>query len=768
MTMIKGMPFITGRPVDNSGLLSRFLPPVPEGIVSKWAAENVEAGSWILDPFGTSPEFCLELARSGYHVLISANNPIARFLLDLGANPPNEDELRSALAELASTRVAEERLEIHLQQLYRSICSQCGQPVIAQAFIWDWETDAPYAKIYECRSCGESGEHPVVQSDIELAKSFSTSPLHRMRVLERITPPGDSERANVEEALSVYLPRAIYALVTLVNRLDSLLVSSRQDSSNQSKRDKCLIALVLSALDVGNNLWSYPSGRPRPKQLSSSPQFIEQNLWLALEEVVETLTSDLKPVEFSIYPNLPSSSSGITLYEGRLRELIDDLSHPNSSNRIEFGAVATVIPRYNQAFWTFSALWAGWIWGQEGIGSFRSVLRRRRYDWSWHCGALHSAFSSIVDLLPVNIPIIGLIAEAESSFLSATVISAERAGFTLKGIALRDDSKQAQLHWEYTPETKRPFQISAVHYDEDQQRELIVSKVKKQIQERREPTPYLISYAAALLSVAENQFFSKDERISPADEYSRIDQLIENALSPINDFIRYGGGERSPERANLWYQDIGSPANPLADNVEIEVYQLMTDRNLDDLISIDQTICEIFPGLLTPDYKLISSCVDSYSENGSFESGKFRLRVQDEPQRRTLELASTRLMLCDLGERLGFASQGDDPISWIDDNDQAGLVFYISSSAAIGKIIYYSTYPPENSVVVLPGARANLVLRKLRKNSFLNQEYERGWRIIKFRHLRHLLESPSLSRENLETLMALDPLTESPAQLRLL
>jgi hypothetical protein len=766
--MIKGMPFITGKPVENSGLLSRFLPPIPEGVASKWAKDTLEDSSWILDPFGTSPDFSLELARSGYKVLIAANNPIARFLLDLGADPPNEDELRSALAELASSRVAEERLEIHLQQLYRSICSQCGQPVIAQAFIWDWEADAPYAKIYECSSCGESGEHPVVQSDVDLAKSFSAAPIHRMRVLERITPPGDHERGNVEEALAVYQPRAVYALVTLVNRLDSLLISSPPGSSNKAKRDKCLIALVLNALDVGNNLWSYPSGRPRPKQLSSSPQFIEKNLWLTLEEAVFNLNSDLKSVEFSIYPDLPSENYGITLYEGRLRDLIEDLSHPNSSNHIDFKAVATVIPRHNQAYWTLSALWAGWIWGQDEIGSFSSVLRRRRYDWSWHCGALYSAFSPLVNIIPGDVPAFGLISEAETSFLSASVIAAEQAGFALKGFALRVDSKLAQLYWEYNPQPDSDQQISLVHFGEEQQRELMISIGHEQIRKRGEPTPYITLYAAALLSAVEHQFFMKSVPVSPAEEYSRIDQLIENALSSRSDFSRFGGGEKSLEKANLWQVSSEPPSNPLADKVEIEVYQLMTDRRLVEIESIDQSICDIFPGFITPDFELINACVESYSARDSFENGIIRLRFQDEPQRRTLELASIRLMLCDLGVRLGFSSQGENPISWIDNHEQLRMIFYISTSASIGNYIYSSDFPPEISIIVLPGARANLVLRKLKKNLFMYHEFERGWRFLKFRHLRHLLESPSISRENIDTLIDLDPLTESPAQLRLL
>jgi hypothetical protein len=728
----------------------------------------MENGSWVLDPFGTSPEFALELARSGFQVLISANNPIARFLLDMGAHPPNEDELRSALSELASARVGEERLEIHLQQLYRSICSQCGQPVIAQAFIWDWESSYPDAKIYECSHCGETGEHPVVQSDIEYAQSFSASSLHRMRVLERITPTGDPQRGNVEEALSVYLPRAIYALVTLVNRLNSLLVSPQLMASNQSVRDNCLIALVLSALDKGNNLWSYPSGRLRPKQLSSSPRFKEENLWFTLENAVATLASNRKPVQFSIFPNIPSGGGGVILYEGPLRDLSEDQSFLPSDIQFDFKAIATVLPRHNQAFWTLSALWAGWIWGQDAIGTFRSVLRRRRYDWSWHCGALNSAYGSLAELLSVKIPIFGLIAEAESSFLSAAIISAERAGFSLNGIALRPDNNLAQLYWEYDPRGKRHFQITAAHIIKDSQRELIVSNGIECIKKQGEPTTYIVSYANALLTIVENQFISRDEQISPADEYTYIDQLIENTLSFRNNFIRFGGGEKSPEKASLWHQDIQFPTNPLADKVEIEVYQLMAEGTFANEFSIDQSICDIFPGILTPNNELINTCIESYCDVNSLKSGQIILRSQDEPQRRTLELASIRLSLCDVGDQLGFSPQGENPIIWMDTYNRARLVFYVSSSAAIGDIIFSSTQPPENSVIVLPGARANLILYKLRNNSLLNQEFGRGWRFLKFRHLRHLLESPSLSRDNIDTLLALDPLTESPAQMRLL
>ena len=100
----------------------------------------------------------------------------------------------------------------------------------------------------------------------------------RARVLERVAPLDDPDREYAEEAIQHYLPRTIYALGTLINRLDGLQISS--------DRRRALTALILSACDRGNTLWPHPTERPRPKQLSTPPQFREGNIWTALEEAI--------------------------------------------------------------------------------------------------------------------------------------------------------------------------------------------------------------------------------------------------------------------------------------------------------------------------------------------------------------------------------------------------------------------------------------------------------------------------------------------------
>src|SRR5574339_670757 len=110
-------PYIPGmRPVE-PGPLARFNPPLEEGVISAWLpapafdAAQGKAGSWVLDPFGFSPRLALEAARAGYRVLVTVNNPITRFLLEMSARPPSETDFKAALADLSVAKKGEERCE---------------------------------------------------------------------------------------------------------------------------------------------------------------------------------------------------------------------------------------------------------------------------------------------------------------------------------------------------------------------------------------------------------------------------------------------------------------------------------------------------------------------------------------------------------------------------------------------------------------------------------------------------------------------------------
>ncbi|MFN2264908.1 MAG: hypothetical protein ACK2UM_11665 [Anaerolineales bacterium] len=760
------IPFIPGKSTNKEIVLSRFLPQIPDGIATKWLADKFSGGSIVFDPFGTSPDFALDIARAGNLVISCVNNPITRMLFSIGANPAQKEQYRSALAELARCRVGNERLELHIKNLYRTNCNQCGQPIIADAFIWERGTNVPHTKIYDCPHCGDSGEHPISQIDIDLAQSFSSDLMNRMRIIERITSPSEKERRNVTEALSVYQPRALYALVTLINRLEGLLISPRFNEPVDPNRENCLVALIITALDRGNNLWSYPTGRVRPKQLSSSPHFKEINLWFVLEDAVEQLSDHQEPVEIAYYPDLPRKERGICIFNGPIRQLSDQFNLGPDKRGLHINAVISAIPRHNQAFWTLSALWAGWIWGHEMISDFKSVLLRRRYDWSWHCAALRNAFDLIKHFIEIETPILGIIPEAEMSFIQSTIVAAGLSGYKLNGITLRADKKQAQVHWYVDPQ--KPVQISAPMILHEALQKSVIQNNISLLNQRGEPAPYIALHTAALLTIANNSGISQDPKTPAADEFSRIQNLVENSLTYKNGFLRHGGSEKSLERSYLWHQQAAMAGNVLSDRVESQIFQLIIDPEYKNYHKIDQIICSRFPGMLTPDAELINHCIESYSSKESLESGVIVLREQDEPGRRSREVSEICLSLHDLGSKFGYLTRGENPVEWKTTDGDATYAFHVISTAGIGSVIFSSPYPPNKSIIVIPGARANLLLYKIRNNFILTQLVNKGWRFLKFRHFRHLLESPTINHENLDQELEIDPMTESPAQLRLL
>ena len=106
---------------------------------------------------------------------------------------------------------------------YEYVCEKCGQEIQAESFLWRKGENAPYARIYTCPHCDDSGEHAVTREDIDRAKRIaSTDNLHRSRAFERVIQLEDEDRVYAEEAIEYYLPRPLYLLTTIINRLDSL------------------------------------------------------------------------------------------------------------------------------------------------------------------------------------------------------------------------------------------------------------------------------------------------------------------------------------------------------------------------------------------------------------------------------------------------------------------------------------------------------------------------------------------------------------------
>jgi hypothetical protein len=759
------------------------LPPLPEGVGQAWLRQQLPPGAWVLEPFGASPRLTAEAARAGYRVLAAVNNPIARFLLELHANPPSESELRTALADLAVAQKAGERLEPLLRALYHSECAECRQPIEVTAFIWERQASSPSGKIYHCPNCKADYERPASAQDVARAGRFASGELHRARALERVTPLDDPDRAYAEEALAMYLPRSLYALVTLVNKLESFPPSRRRG----------LAALLLAAFDQANVLWPHPPARLRPRQLTTPPRFLEKNLWLALEAAIQNWTFSLSgsassspaPIPLTVWPQLPPAEGGICIFEGRLKDLADQVQAADQT-ALSFGAALMALPRPNQAYWSLSALWAGWLWGHAANASFKAVLHRRRYDWEWHTEALYSALRSLAALLRPGTPALGLIGETETGFLSAALLSADLAGFDLQDLALRADEGQTQLVWKRgaVDQAERRPPTGTRHQNLPG---AIQAAAQVYLRRLGEPADYLHLHSAALAGLAQSHHLlvtSEAPEASAAERFRQLSTALEEAFVQPNAFSRYSTSSRSLETGLWWLSERGLQpkeglpelAAPLTDRVEMEIVRWLQKNLSSSLEQLDAAMCGLFTGLLTPGRQLIQECLASYGVAHPPGSQTWQLRPEDAPAARRADLEAMQGLLDKTGARLGFVvnrletSSGRSLVIWSEPDGTASAAFFVIASAMLGSIVFGSPGIdlPARRLIVLPGGRAPLVGYKLSHDPRLRAALQDGWRLIKFRHLRRLADDLSLNQGNLDRLLDLDPLANQDPQMPLL
>jgi len=730
--------------------LARFLPPIPDQVAATWLRETLPEGSWILDPFGAAPRQSIEAARAGYRVIVAANNPVARFLLETQANPPSEEDLQAALARLAGARIGEQRLEPYIQALYETECDNCDAPVFAETFIWNRGEHMPHARSYHCPQCGHAGEFPVRDADRERARKIgATVELHKARALERVATLDDPDRTHVEEALGVYVPRAVHALFSIINKLDTL------DASETQKNQ--LRALLLTTFDQTTSLWPAEGSRPRPRQLIPSSRFIERNVWKVMEKNVIFWQEAASPIAIHTWPvDLHEAASGsLVIFDGPVREFIAE------SYQVPIAALLAPLPRPNQAFWTLSALWSGWLWGREAVGPFKMVLRRRRYDWNWHTTALHAAFEALAAHLPAGIPCLSLVAESEPGFMTAAVTAPSVAGFGFQGMAWRPQLEQAQLHWitGVPASDLLPKNLEGAG-------ELVVDTLTAFLQEQGEPGTYPMLHAAALSGLAVDTFPVTTDEINQGQVVTRFNSLLQQSLSFRSGFLRFGGTQQTPESGAWWLNTPENISPPLADRVEKTIVNYLIANPKVTFSEIEKHVCNVHRGLHIPDPALIEAIVHSYAEKDQ-HSQELGLRAEDQPHQRQEDIRTMQQTLLEVGEQLGYIVSGEQPLVWREGKDSVNFRFYFLASANIARYILDRSIPAENTILVLPGGRANLVMFKLQRDVRLSQAAERGWRYLKFRQVLSLEENQALQRENFSDLFELDPLTYTAPQMRL-
>lgn len=740
-TKMDGLPFPTGRPPRRAEPISRFLPPLEIGAAARALELCVSPGTWLLDPFGASPRLAVELARAGTGILVACNNPVTRFVLEGAAHPIPAADMHTALARLGTAAKDNTRLEQYLLDLYLTACSRCKTTVSAERFVWDRETMAPVVRTYTCPECGRSGDDSTTAADRENAAGYARRGLQHALALEQLATVGDPDREHAEAALAVYPERAVFALITILTKLDSLGLEPAIRRAAE--------ALLLSTFDATNALWGFPEGRMRPRQLIASPHFVEMNVWRALEAAVDEWVYESPEIEIAAWPHDGEPRAGrISLFAGPSRELAGTLGPGQVRNLL------TVLPRPNQAYWTLSALWAAWLWGRDAAQPIRVALHRRRYDWAWHASALRSALASLVPALSDDARIVGLFPESEPGFVAAAALGFDAAGFELTGQALRAEEGQAVLRWE----RRVP---PAVAVDAAALMPAMTAAAQHVVQSRGEPTPFPCLHAAAWGVLAQSRQLGPLLKAEEARALTLLNDRFEKSLADKRTFVHFGAGAEA-EVGQYWLADPATAGEPLADRVEMTVLDRLRGGAPVEEDELEADVCRALTGMLTPDRRLLLACLKSYGVPE--EPEMWRLRPEDYPEARARDHEETARLLLEIGSRLGFSAIQEQDILWRDGFGSARYVFRVRSHAAFGQALRDA----EEVIHVLPGGRGSLVAEKARRDPRLRAWLQAGLRLVKFRHIRRLAAETTLAPDNLEERLALDPIDESDPQLPLL
>lgn len=736
--LILQIPYIPAAGPSRDLPFERFLPLDQPGMVAGWLDRTAKPGALILDPLGSSPAALLEGAAAGYLVLAACNNPVIAFELRMLASAPTRVEFTSVIGELAALKKGDERLEISISSLYLTHCASCGKEIQASGYLWRRGESVPFSRIYTCERCGDSGEHPITDEDIQRLEQITRGErLHRARALERVLGGEVDDRESVEAAISIYPVRALYILFTMMNKLEGMRLPER--------RRELLEALILSLLDAGNAIWAWPEERERPRQLSVPNQYLEKNLWMELANATETWCSRVKAVELTTWPDMPAGP-GICLYPGRVR----DLAAAAKGTRID--KLMCVFPRPNQAFWTLCSLWASWLWGKQKASGFSQVIERRRFDWHWHTSALHSALLPAAALAGENVPMFGLVPEPAAGLMSSVIQSAAISGFRIQGCAVKNLDTPIQLEWK-TGLTTPEFQpVNMQRTARDVMRELL--------NEIGEPTEHIELHTAAMCALAEVNAFPPSIQQYTYEKAAETQAML-NGLLADPDFLRRMNATAQDPESGLWWLVEADPSRPsLADILENEIVTWLRQENELPLGQTLERLYQRFPGFLTPPDDLVCQCLESYAGLNP-GNNTWKLKPHETAAAREQNIEEMRQLVDQLAAQLQVEQTGVNPVSWsIGRRDSTPFYrILLLSSAIIDRDMLANPIEGCRNVVVIPGSRAGLMKFKIDRDPYLRELVARDYHFLKYRTLRSIAARTDLTLEVWQVLIDSDPLS---------
>jgi len=713
--------------------LENFIPPLPKNVFPAWIEKMGLSNHLLIDPISANPLLPIELAASGYRILSARSNPIIWLITEVVALAPTNEDFSTVLNKLFNTRHEDANLFDHLKGIYTTPCANCGKMIQPDGYVWKEGKKQPTSRIYHCQFCADEGEKDISDFDLENLNRLGKLGIHRSRAFQRIVSSGDYEQASLNAALDCYLPRALYVCMLLANRLERL--SLKKDQT------KYMRAILLSVFNDAHSLKHWPPRDYRFLQLSVPAKFFERNLFLSLQTVSQQWKCINTAVKISYWPNLPDKKGGICFYQrdlARKNQLIPENTP---------AAITTIFPRPGQAFWTFSALWSGWLWGRKAVKPMRSALNRRRYDWNWFTKAVHTAFMRITPSIQDNVLVLGLLPQYTPNLAFGLFTGIHAAGFELEGSAFRVSEEMLQCQWKKRPASKNIIQ------SEIDLREII----NQFLITRGEPAEYHRIIMQTIIEITRGNGIPVNLSEVKESDFSRLQNLIKQLLAETN-FLKPFSSDL-PGGSRWWLINEKNIEIPVSERIELAIRKILLSKKEIHLEELDREICNGFIGERTPEFDLINTILRSYMSPKLNNPYHFEYHSNESNNAREKDLEEIKDMLMKIGESFNMRPTKNLSISWKDPvSKNHSYIFYPTISTEISQFIF--NQEPSGSiqqVIVFPGSRSALIHYRLQHDPRLAFAVENGWHFLKFRHLRRLAKKDDLDLYSWEKLLDNDP-----------
>lgn len=698
--------FILAEEIEPYAVLPGLLSGPALNAVRAYIASYTAEGDTILDPFAHTDGAARVALKLGRKAILSDLSPITTFAARTLHSTITEQQMAYSLVRLAEGTKLDTSLREHICELYASVCPSCQGPVTVSHFVWSRDENKPIAKSYFCPLCQPTGgserlaTEPASQRDIEVAHRFEPKGFHYWFVLDRLKPSAGAQMALSKQALDMYTPRNLYALVTILMQIESAFDNPLQQDFLKlvllDCMDRCAKTNVINA--AAHAARSTPT--PEPSRLRVPARFMERNVWETFEGMHRLLASQILLRRQEGYASRVASHVEQITWRGpshstnQLPNLyITQEMARYLTNEIPEGSVDLVItepPRPERMeYLALSYVWSGWLFGSGRTQIFEHVhATRAKADWHAYFKASVSSLRGLSHAVREDGAIVLSFSSRDLTRCIALILAGVSAGLRLRrvlhlpaeGADTRDgpfpskrmddyvlefrrvsstNSSRRGTHTPATVSPRTPPVEPKAHKVPDLEHAFLAAvmhSAKALLSRRGEPTQYrwivLACYehlaTEGLLNDALATFREEEDVFGTVRQFT--DEIVHRCLR--SHFLRVSEEDGPASEALWWLSRRPVGVVPISDQVEMAVYNILSTSKRTTKESIAQTIFGLFSGLLTPETGWIEDCIDSYATRDAFSN--LLLRPEDSLAQRTLEHNEMVATLAQLGHEFGF------------------------------------------------------------------------------------------------------------------